>query len=183
MKWCRQFRKEARHIVEMIIFIGIQAVGKSEFYKQYFYDTHIRINLDMLKTRHREKLLIEACIAAKQPFVVDNTNPTEADRGKYISLAKASGFRVVGYYFQSSIDDAVACNEQRVRIKPVPKAAILTTHKKLEMPNLCEGFDALHYVRKNGSGGFIVEEYSSELFATRKAASRPHLSLRFNNEV
>ena len=149
--------------MEMILFIGIQAVGKSEFYKQNFYDTHIRINLDMLKTRHREKLLIEACFAAKQPFVVDNTNPTAADRSKYISLAKASGFRVEGYYFQSSINDALACNELRAKIKPVPKTAILATHKKLELPKFSEGFDALHYVRKDGNGEFIVEVYSDEV--------------------
>ena len=147
--------------MEMIMFIGIQAVGKSEFYKQIFYETHIRINLDMLKTRHREKLLIEAYFSARQPFVVDNTNPTSVDRSKYISLAKASGFRVFGYYFQSSINDAMTCNGQRT--KPVPKAAILATHKKLELPKYSEGFDVLHYVKKDGKGGFIVEVYSDEV--------------------
>jgi len=42
--------------MELIIFIGIQATGKSEFYKRRFYNTHIRINLDMLKTRNKEKI-------------------------------------------------------------------------------------------------------------------------------
>ena len=149
--------------MEMILFIGIQAVGKSEFYKQYFYDTHIRINLDMLKTRHREKLLIEACFAAKQPFVVDNTNPTSADRSRYISLTKDSGFGIIGYYYQSNISDALACNERRSKTKPVPKTAILATHKKLELPKYSEGFDALRYVRKDGNGGFIVEVYLDEV--------------------
>ena len=46
--------------MQLIIFIGIQASGKSTFYQQYFYHTHLRINLDMLKTRHREKLIFEA---------------------------------------------------------------------------------------------------------------------------
>ena len=149
--------------MEMIIFIGIQAVGKSEFYKQNFCDTHIRINLDMLKTRHREKLLIEACIAAKQPFVVDNTNPTAADRRRYTSLTKDSGFGIIGYYFQSNINDAIACNEKRAKSKAVPKAAILAAHKRLELPKLSEGFDALHYVRKDNNGGFIVEVYLDEV--------------------
>ena len=56
--------------MNMILFIGIQATGKSEFYKRNFYKTHIRINLDMLKTRHRERILIGACLTAKQPFVI-----------------------------------------------------------------------------------------------------------------
>ena len=39
--------------MEIIILMGIQASGKSTFYRQKFADSHIRINLDMLKTRHR----------------------------------------------------------------------------------------------------------------------------------
>jgi hypothetical protein len=56
---------------EMIVFVGIQATGKSSFYQQKFAASHMRINLDMLKTRHREKILLHACIEAKQSFVVD----------------------------------------------------------------------------------------------------------------
>ena len=147
--------------MEMALFIGIQAVGKSEFYKQYFYKTHIRLNLDMLKTRHRENLLLEACITAKQPFVIDNTNPTAEERHKYLTRAKEARFKVVGYYFQSSINDALACNKQRE--DAVPDVALFATHKKLELPLIDEGFDVLFYVRKDGSGGFIVEEYSDEI--------------------
>jgi transcriptional regulator with XRE-family HTH domain len=40
-----------RPVVEAIIFVGIQASGKSTFYRERFFDTHLRINLDMLKTR------------------------------------------------------------------------------------------------------------------------------------
>ncbi len=57
--------------MQAIIFIGIQASGKSSFYKEQFFKTHIRINLDMLRTRHREDILLRACLEAKQPFVVD----------------------------------------------------------------------------------------------------------------
>ncbi len=60
--------------MEAVVFTGIQAAGKSTFFKAHFVDTHIRINLDMLRTRHREKLLIAACLQAKQRFVVENTN-------------------------------------------------------------------------------------------------------------
>lgn len=37
--------------VEGIIFVGIQPSGKSTFYHDRFSNTHLRINLDMLKTR------------------------------------------------------------------------------------------------------------------------------------
>ena len=62
--------------MEAIIFIGLQAAGKSSFYRDRFFNTHIRINLDMLKTRHREQMILQACLTAKQSFVVDNTNPS-----------------------------------------------------------------------------------------------------------
>ncbi len=76
--------------MEMILFIGGQAAGKSTFYQQCFRETHLRINLDMLRTRQREAILLEACLRMKQAFVVDNTNPTPEDRQRYIPLARAA---------------------------------------------------------------------------------------------
>ena len=51
--------------MEAVILIGIQASGKSSFYKERFFDTHVRINLDMLKTKHRQRVLLDACLAGK----------------------------------------------------------------------------------------------------------------------
>lgn len=85
--------------MQLIIFIGIQASGKSTFYQHYFYHTHLRINLDMLKTRHREKLIFEACLASKTKCVIDNTNVSAEDRARYIHQAKQAGFQIIAYYF------------------------------------------------------------------------------------
>lgn len=148
--------------MKLIIFIGIQATGKSEFYKRNLYKTHIRINLDMLKTRKREDILLEACIRAKQSFVIDNTNPTAKDRSKYIKPAKEAGFKIIGYYFKSSVADAISRNSKRSGPERVPTPAILDTHKKLEPPLLREGFDELWYVRIDENGDFVVEEYKGE---------------------
>lgn len=60
--------------MEAVIFVGIQGAGKSSFYKERFFRTHVRINLDMLRTKRRQEILLAACIEAKQPFVADNTN-------------------------------------------------------------------------------------------------------------
>lgn len=40
--------------MEAVILCGIQASGKSAFYSERFFHTHVRINLDMLRTRRRE---------------------------------------------------------------------------------------------------------------------------------
>ena len=149
--------------MEAVIFVGIQAAGKSSFYRERFFNTHLRINLDMLKTRHRERALLRACIELQQPFVVDNTNPTAEERARYIVPAKAAGFRVIGYYFQSRVPDCLARNDRRGPRERVPDKAIGGTAGRLQLPSLAEGFDALHYVRIDESGGFRVEEWADEV--------------------
>ena len=51
--------------MEAVLFIGIQATGKSSFYLERFFRTHVRFNGDMLRTRHREELLVQACLEGK----------------------------------------------------------------------------------------------------------------------
>jgi hypothetical protein len=149
--------------VEAVIFVGIQAVGKSSFYRERFFDTHLRINLDMLKTRYRERILLRACLDAKQPFVVDNTNPSVEERARYIEIARTGGFRLVGYYFRSPPKEALTRNARRTGKARIPDKGILGTHKRLRVPRLEEGFDELYYVHIDGAGGFVVEEWSDEL--------------------
>src|SRR5436305_550340 len=99
--------------MELVLFIGIPGSGKSTFYAKRFLNTHVRINRDMLRTETRERILIDACLRAKQPFVVDNTNVTREKRAAYIALAKKARFRVVGYFFDCGVDEALQRNEQR----------------------------------------------------------------------
>ena len=143
--------------MEAIIFVGLQASGKSSFYREKFIDTHIRINLDMLKTRHREKILFHACLEAKQPFVIDNTNPAIADRSRYIELAKAKEFKIIGYYFQANLEECKQRNSQRSGKKKIPLVGILDTYKKLEIPSYEEGFDRLFYVKIDDNNLFMIE--------------------------
>jgi len=148
--------------MKLILFIGIQATGKSSFYRARFFDTHLRVNLDMLKTRHRESLLVAACLESKTPFVVDNTNLTRADRARYIAPAKHARFTIHGYFFESKIADALARNAARTGNARVPDVAIRAACKKLELPSFSEGFDTLHFVRINNNQ-FIVEEWKNEI--------------------
>jgi predicted kinase len=145
--------------VQAIIFVGIQASGKSTFYSQRFFQTHIRINLDMLKTRHREKRLLETCLEIDQPFVIDNTNPTLEERKRYIEPAKRQGFYVVGYYFESKIADSIQRNQSRTLEYQVPEKGIRGTHARLILPKYIEGFNELYYVQLLPEGTFTVKEW------------------------
>jgi predicted kinase len=149
--------------MEAVIFIGLQAAGKSSFYRDRFFNTHIRINLDMLKTRHREKIIFEACLTAKQLLVVDNTNPSRQDRERYITPAKEKDFRIIGYYFQSLVRDCLQRNKERSLPQPIPDVALYTTKKKLIIPSFQEGFDELYYVKIGENKSFIVEEWQDAI--------------------
>ena len=146
--------------MEAVIFIGIQGSGKSSFYLARFYRTHIRINLDMLRTRHREQLLLSACVEGKSRFVVDNTNPTITERARYITPARAAGFQIVGYYFRASLACALRRNNLRPENERVPEKGIIGTHRRLQLPSLAEGLDALYYVTIDElTGSFTIEEW------------------------
>lgn len=149
--------------MEAIIFIGIQGTGKSSFYRERFFHTHVRINSDMLKTERRLRVLFNACLDARQPFVLDNTNVTREVRAQFIEPSKAAGFRVVGYYFRSDIASALARNSERLNPARIPDRGVLGTYKKLEIPQRDEGFDALYYVQIDPAGKFQVEEWADEV--------------------
>ena len=156
--------------MEAVIFIGVQGAGKTTFYRERFFETHVRINLDMLKTRDRERTLVTACLASKQPFVIDNTNPLATDRERYIPAARGAGFRVIGYFFETNLRDAMRRNNQRAGKGKIPAPAIAGTLKKLQPPKLEEGFDAVYLVRVREGGGFEVtnEEDASSESATQR---------------
>jgi predicted kinase len=147
--------------MKMILLIGIPASGKSSFYLERFFRTHIRINLDMLKNRKREEVMVNACLAAKQPFVVDNTNPTKDDRQRYIVPAEKAGFVAEAYYFETSLDDALRRNAARPSSERIPDKGIRNIYERLEAPSVKEGFDKLFMVRLNGKNGFLVKSIES----------------------
>lgn len=149
--------------MECVVFIGTQACGKTSFFRERFFGTHVRINLDMLKTRHREQRFLETCLETRQPFVVDNTNPQRDDRRRYIEPAREAGFRVVGFYFNSQLAAALERNAARPEGKRVPDRGVRGTHARLELPERIEGFDELYYVTFRDRVGFTVEDWSDEI--------------------
>jgi predicted kinase len=147
--------------VNLTLYIGLQASGKSTFYRERVFRTHLRLNLDMLRTRHREALLFRACLESKTPFVVDNTNLTRKDRAKYIAPAREAGFGVVGYFFESKLAPCLDRNRLREADQVVPEVALRGSFRAMELPSLEEGFDQLWFVRMQPESGFIVEEWKS----------------------
>ena len=145
--------------MEAVIFIGIQGSGKTTFFKERFADTHVRINLDMLRTKNREKVLLEACLEAKIRFLVDKVNASREERARYIVEAKRFGFRVVGYYLRSDLKSAMERNNRRTGKARIPDKGLFDSAKRLQIPTYDEGFDELNYVWINEESRFVTETW------------------------
>ena len=136
----------------VVIMMGVQGSGKSTFFADYLAEDFVRVNLDTLKTRNRERLLIEECLATGKNYAVDNTNPTRADRERYIPAARAAGYRVIGYWIRTRVETCLVRNSGREGKARVPDVAIYATARKFEQPDFEEGFDELYIVENDGAG-------------------------------
>ncbi len=145
---------------QCVLLMGLQCSGKTLFYRQRFAETHVRLSIDMLRTRSREKRFLDTCLAALQNFVVDNTNPTAVERARYLGPAKTAGFRTVGYYFATGIPECLRLNASRPPSCRVPDAAIYGTARRMQPPVPAEGFDELYVVRRQPLGDFVVREWT-----------------------
>ena len=153
--------KESTNMKTAVIMIGIQASGKSTLCCKCLPDSFVRISLDEQNTRNKEKKLLTDCISKGVDIVIDNTNPTRADRQRYIPVLRENDYRIIGYFMQSRIADCIRRNENRQGKDRIPRTAIAATSNKLELPEYAEGFDELYFVRMLDDG-FIVENWEEE---------------------
>jgi len=143
--------------MEAVVLCGVQGSGKTTLYRDRFLETHVRVSMDLLRTRAREAALVRACLDTGQRFVVDNTNPTPAERRRYLEPARAERFRVIGYLVEIEAAEALARNAERPDRRRVPPAGLVGTARRLIRPTLEEGFDELWHATAARDGGWRVE--------------------------
>ena len=136
--------------MDLVIFVGLQASGKSTYYRAHLAATHVHVSKDLLKNvrdrEGRQREMIAKALTAGYSVAVDNTNPTPVVRAPLIQQGRAHGARVVAYYFETRIQDAVARNRLREGKARVPDVAIYITSKKIVPPTVQEGFDEVHVI-------------------------------------
>lgn len=142
--------------------MGLPGAGKTTFYRTYFAGTHVHISKDLWpnakRKEGRQQRVLADNVAAGHSVVVDNTNPSRAERRAIVAAAHAAGARVIGYFFDVSTRAALARNAQRSGRERVPKVAIFTVAKRFEPPSLDEGFDQLFHVTITPDRALKVEE-------------------------
>jgi len=130
--------------MELAIMIGAPGSGKTTFCKRKLSDTHIRLNLDMLGTRHRENILFRACLEAKQAVVIDNTNLTTRIRARFIGPAIQAGFYCIAYFMDVPLDWCRMMNDNRTGEQHIPDHAVISMYRQLEEPTYQEGFRGIN---------------------------------------
>lgn len=148
--------------MQLLLFIGIQATGKSTFYQQRFFNSHVRVSMDLLNTRNKERQFMNTCFQTHTQFVVDNTNPTRAERQKYIHQAQENGYEIIGYYFSSSIKQALQRNALRTGKARIPDIGIKGCFASLQLPKMEEGFDELYFVT-TANNEFVIDNWNDEI--------------------
>jgi predicted kinase len=147
--------------MELVVFVGLPGSGKTTYYSRHFAHTHVHISKDVMKSVRqknvRQRQQIEHALRQGKSVVIDNTNATPEIRASLVELAHHHGARVIAYYFDTPVADAVARNRQREEGRgKVPDVAIYVTRAKLKPPTPEEGFDEVHVVKPEtttGAGG------------------------------
>jgi predicted kinase len=149
--------------MELVILMGLQAAGKSTFYRTRFLESHAHVSKDTFRRarnrEERQRRLIETALAAGRSVVIDNTNPSAAVRAPLIQLGLAFGATIVGYYFEPQLRASLVRNRQRTGVERVPDVAIYTVMKRLEPPSYAEGFDRLFAIRLTSDLRFEIVEW------------------------
>jgi predicted kinase len=149
--------------LELIIFIGLQAAGKSSFYQQRFASNYAYVSKDLLRNNRnrasRQQQLIEEALQAGHSVVIDNTNVTREDRAELIRQGRQYHATIIGYYFESQVSQCLERNRKRTGKARVPDVAIFATLKRLVRPSYEEGFDRIFHVRLGEDGTFEISDW------------------------
>ncbi|MFO0937426.1 MAG: ATP-binding protein [Gemmataceae bacterium] len=153
-------------MIDLTILIGLQASGKSSFFRRYLAATHVHVSKDHFRNnrnpaRRQVKLITDSLLAGRS-VAVDNTNATVELRRELITLGRSFGATITGYYFSANLKDCLARNAMRTGKARVPDVGLFSVAKKIVRPTNAEGFDQLFFVRMADGESFDAKPWIKE---------------------
>ncbi|GLZ55726.1 AAA family ATPase [Actinomycetospora sp. NBRC 106378] len=133
-------------MAEVVLLIGLQACGKTTYYRGVLAATHVLVSKDAMprSARGKEARLLRdlgAALEAGHDVCVDNTQPSAAERAGVIGAARVAGARVVGHWWRPDLPLSLERNARRA--EPIPLVGLYAASARWEEPRLAEGFDDL----------------------------------------
>lgn len=129
---------------EVVVLVGLPGAGKTTFYRERFAESHVHVSRDHFRKHanpaKRQATLIREALRLGRSVVVDNTNPTRADRAAIVEIAREFGARAVAYVFTTPLEECLIRNRKRQGEERVPDVAIYTKAKRFEPVTADEGF-------------------------------------------
>ncbi len=157
---------------EMIIVLGRQGSGKSEFSKDLLsrvdFKNYIYINRDICKTQVACLKKTKDSIKKGLNLIIDNTHSDKKSRKEYIDLAKKANMSVIVYIMDIPENLSKHLNHMRVmqshgKIEKIPEVAYRVYNKKYEVPTLNEGIDKIvdvPFMYKGNDTKYFLYHYS-----------------------
>ena len=131
--------------------VGLQGAGKSTWVAAELAGTHAVVSKDHWpRARHREarqQRVVAELLAAGRSVVVDNTNPSAAERVPLVAAARTAGVPVRAVWVDMPLAACLARNAARPQERRVPLVGIHAALARFEPPSVAEGFARVDVVR------------------------------------
>src|SRR4051795_3786153 len=120
---------------ELVVMVGLQGSGKTTWVAEHLAGSHVVVSKDHWpNARHREarqRRVVAERLADGDSVVVDNTDPTPAERAALIELAAAAGVPVRAVYLDVPLATCQARNDARTGRARVPDVGLFSTAARL----------------------------------------------------
>ncbi|XP_023134908.2 bifunctional polynucleotide phosphatase/kinase [Amphiprion ocellaris] len=141
---------------EVIVAVGFPASGKSTFFHTHIVPQgYVYINRDTLGSWQNCVSACQRALKEGRSVAIDNTNPDQESRKRYVDVAKAAGVTCRCFHFSASMEQAKHNNRFREMVPSDTKHAKVNDmvfygyRKSFVAPALSEGFSEIlqiHFV-------------------------------------
>ena len=136
---------------ELVVMVGLQGSGKSTWVMGNLAGTHAVVSKDhwpRARAREaRQRRVVAELLAEGRRVVVDNTNPSPAERVPLVAAARTAGVPVRAVWVDTPWQTCLQRNAARDERTRVPLPGFHATRTRLIPPAAEEGFDRIDVVR------------------------------------